>query len=97
MVCIIPRLGVSIRANRCKGEAKKRFSALYSLSSLVSYEPFVDRCVDLFLDRLREFSHSKKEIDLGYWMQCYTFDVIGCITYGERYGMQSVNICTQIV
>ncbi|EEA25525.1 benzoate 4-monooxygenase cytochrome P450, putative [Talaromyces marneffei ATCC 18224] len=40
----------------------------------------------LFLDRLHEFSHSGTEIDLGYWMQCYTFDVIGCITYGERYG-----------
>lgn len=70
------------------GEAKKRFSALYSLSSLVSYEPFADHCVDLFLDRLRGFSHSGTEIDLGYWMQCYTFDVIGCITYGERYGMK---------
>jgi hypothetical protein len=53
----------------------------------VSYEPFVNRCVDLFVDRLLEFSRTAQEIDFLYWMQCYTFDVIGCITYGERFGM----------
>jgi Cytochrome P450 len=53
----------------------------------MSYEPFVDRCIDLFVDRLSEFSQSGREIDLGHWMQCYAFDVIGCITFGERFGM----------
>lgn len=62
---------------------------MYSLSSLVSYEPFVERCVDLFINRLNEFAESEtgEDIDLSYWFQCYAFDVIGCITYGERFGM----------
>lgn len=62
---------------------------MFSLSSLLSYEPFVERCVDLFTNRLDEFAQSEGggDIDLGYWLQCYAFDVIGCITYGERFGM----------
>ncbi|OKL64466.1 hypothetical protein UA08_00990 [Talaromyces atroroseus] len=62
------------------------FAGLYSLTSLMSYEPFVNRCIDLFVDRLSEFSQTNEEIDLGHWMQCYAFDVIGCITFGERLG-----------
>jgi hypothetical protein len=30
--------------------------------------------------RLKEFESSSTIIDLGYWLQCYSFDVIGEIT-----------------
>ncbi|CRG89508.1 hypothetical protein PISL3812_06544 [Talaromyces islandicus] len=73
---------------RRHAETKKRFAAMFSLTSLVSYEPFVERCVDLFINRLNEFAQSEtsQDMDLSYWFQCYAFDVIGCITYGERFG-----------
>jgi hypothetical protein len=50
------------------------------MSSLVAYEPFVDNCIELFCQRLKEFKSSSSPIDLGYWLQCYAFDVIGDIT-----------------
>lgn len=56
----------------------------------MSYEPFVDRCIDQFVNRLSEFAQAHQEINLGHWMQCYAFDVIGCITFGERFGMYSI-------
>ena len=56
------------------------------MSSLVNYEPFVDRCIDIFFDRLDEFSSQKKSFNLGHWFQCYAFDVIGDITFGQRFG-----------
>ena len=67
-------------------ETRKRFSSLYSMSSLVHYEEFVDYCADIFAQRLEEFVAMKESFDLGYWFQCYAFDVIGCITFGERFG-----------
>lgn len=81
-------LYVSIRSLTApEADTRKRFTSLYSMSSLVHYEPFVDHCADLFVNRLAEFANSKETFNLGHWFQCYAFDVIGNITFGERFGM----------
>ncbi|KAF9894096.1 hypothetical protein FE257_009069 [Aspergillus nanangensis] len=67
-------------------ETRKRFSSLYSMSSLVHYEEFVDQCADIFSQRLSEHAAQKKGMNLGHWFQCYAFDVIGHITFGQRFG-----------
>ncbi|KAL2864771.1 cytochrome P450 [Aspergillus lucknowensis] len=68
------------------GETRKRFSSLYSMSSLVHYEEFVDLCADVFFARLGEFAERDAMFNLGEWFQFYAFDVIGQITYGQRFG-----------
>ncbi|RAL07996.1 cytochrome P450 [Aspergillus homomorphus CBS 101889] len=67
-------------------ETRKRFSSLYSMSSLLHYEEFVDQCADIFRQRLTEFAQSGQTFDLHHWLQCYAFDVIGDITFGQRFG-----------
>lgn len=63
------------------------------MSSLVHYEPFVNDCAEIFNRRLIEFTENKKSFNLGHWFQCYAFDVIGNITFGERFGRRPfVNI-----
>jgi cytochrome P450 len=56
------------------------------MSSLVTYEPYVDECADLFCQRLEELASADTYADMGHWMQCYAFDVIGLITYSKRLG-----------
>ncbi|KAK6193521.1 hypothetical protein LQW54_012388 [Pestalotiopsis sp. IQ-011] len=58
----------------------------YSMSSLVTYEPYVDECADLIGQRLAEMTQGGVEFDLRHWLQCYAFDVIGSITYSRRLG-----------
>ncbi|TID21823.1 hypothetical protein E6O75_ATG05218 [Venturia nashicola] len=67
-------------------ETRKRFQNLYSMTSLVSYETFVDDCADVFSQRLTEIAQSGKSINMGHWFQCYAFDVIACLTYSRRFG-----------
>lgn len=67
-------------------ETRKKFQHLYSLSSLKSYEQYVDDCMDIFQDRLRGLAANGGYFDMGHWMQCYAFDVIGAITYSKRIG-----------
>jgi cytochrome P450 len=67
-------------------QQRRKFNAMYSTSNLLNFEPFVDRCADIFTQRLAEFSQSGQTFDMGHWFQCYAFDVIACITYGERFG-----------
>lgn len=56
------------------------------MTSLVSYETFVDECADVFSQRLQEMADTGESINMGHWFQCYAFDVIACITYGSRFG-----------
>lgn len=65
---------------------RRLFQSTYSMSSLVSYEPYVDECADLFSTRLTEMTHNGVEVNMGHWLQCYAFDVIGSITYSKRLG-----------
>jgi hypothetical protein len=67
-------------------ETRKRFQAMYSMSSLVSYEGYVNECTAIFRERLTEFAESGETIDMAHWLQCYAFDVIGNITYSQRFG-----------
>ncbi|THC95540.1 hypothetical protein EYZ11_004965 [Aspergillus tanneri] len=45
-----------------------------------------DHCTNLFSQRLTEFAERGQSFNLGYWLQCYAFDVIGEITFGQRFG-----------
>ncbi|KAH7362190.1 cytochrome P450 [Plectosphaerella cucumerina] len=65
---------------------RKKFAFLYSMTSLVSYEPFVDECADLVCQRLREAAGRGEPVDMCEWMKYYAFDVITALTYGQRFG-----------
>lgn len=50
-------------------ETRKRFQAMYSMSSLVSYEGYVDECTRIFSERLSGFAKTGEVIDMGHWFQ----------------------------
>ncbi|KAM0262581.1 hypothetical protein ACHAQJ_001626 [Trichoderma viride] len=56
------------------------------MSSLVSYEKYVDECADALVSRLSIYSKSREPINMGHWFQCYAFDVIGNITFSKPFG-----------
>ncbi|KAI8675977.1 hypothetical protein NCS57_00500600 [Fusarium keratoplasticum] len=68
---------------------RRLYQNMYSMSSLVNYEHYVDECTSLFMQRLSEMSSRQgtaEPVDMGHWFQCYAFDVIGMITYSKRLG-----------
>ncbi|KAH0832551.1 hypothetical protein AYO21_06055 [Fonsecaea monophora] len=71
---------------RRHAETRKRFQGLYSMSALLSYEKYVDDCTAIFDQRLTEFERSGEQVDMAHWFQCYAFDVMGNLTYSERFG-----------
>jgi cytochrome P450 len=60
---------------------------MYSMTSLKTYEPFVENGNATFIDKLKHFAASGQSFDLFTWMQFYAFDVIGEITIGRPFGM----------
>ncbi|KAJ4347616.1 hypothetical protein N0V95_005263 [Ascochyta clinopodiicola] len=67
--------------------ARRPIAQLYSQTSLLSYEPFVDTCNSILLKRLEEYAQEGKTLDVREMMQYYAFDVIGEITVGSRFGL----------
>ena len=74
------------RSNEVHARERKKFQSMYSMSALVSYEKYVDECASILAGRLREFAESGARIDMSHWLNCYAFDVIGDITYSQRFG-----------
>ena len=57
------------------------------MSSLVMYEPFVDKVNSEFMAAVASHAQTKRQFDLFTWMQFYAFDVIGEITIGRSFGL----------
>lgn len=60
--------------------ARRKYANLYAMSSLVTYEPYVDNCIDIFDKCLVTSAKDGESMDLARWFQFYAFDVIGEIT-----------------
>lgn len=65
---------------------RRLVNALYSLSSVLESERFIDACTATFMSRLDEFVDSGETVDLGLWLQMYAFDVVGELFYGRQFG-----------
>ncbi|XXH04088.1 hypothetical protein Hte_010499 [Hypoxylon texense] len=66
---------------------KRPIAGVYSMSNLVSFEPLVDRTIDVFCQELdRRFVLPGEACDLGAWLQYFAFDVVGEITFSKRLG-----------
>lgn len=74
--------------NNAKHAAERRkTSSMYAMSSLVSYEPFVDEVNGRFIAALADHAAAGRTFDLFTWLQFYAFDVIGEITIGRSFGL----------
>ncbi|KAK7177359.1 cytochrome P450 oxidoreductase [Paraphaeosphaeria sporulosa] len=72
-------------------QLRRPMAQLYSTTSLISYEPFIDDCNNILLERLKGHATINDALDVRELMQYYAFDVIGEITVGSRFGFLEEN------
>lgn len=66
---------------------KTPIASLYSLSNVITFEPFVDEVLGVLFKQLDErFVEPQATFDLGDWLQYFAFDVMGTMTFSKRYG-----------
>ncbi|KAA6412416.1 MAG: pisatin demethylase [Lasallia pustulata] len=66
---------------------KRPIANIYSMSNLVSFEPYVDSTMRYFFERLEElFVDQWKAFDFGHWLHLFAFDVMGELTFSKRLG-----------
>ncbi|KAH7321513.1 cytochrome P450 family protein [Rhexocercosporidium sp. MPI-PUGE-AT-0058] len=65
---------------------RRKVASLYSMTNLVQMEPLVNDCTGILVKRFTEFAQRGEAVDMGHWLQCYAFDVIGHVTLANRFG-----------
>ncbi|KAG2419500.1 hypothetical protein HFD88_004296 [Aspergillus terreus] len=66
---------------------RRPIANLYSISNLTNFEPLVLSTMQFFFRRLEElFVDKDVAFDLGHWLQLFTFDVMGEVTFSRRLG-----------
>ena len=59
---------------------RRHLSMLYSTSTLLSYDVFIDSCTGILIKKVREFAKAGRKVRMHDFMQYYAFDVIGEMT-----------------
>lgn len=62
---------------------------VYSMSTILTLEPYIDDCGAMLIQRLDEFATSGTVVNLGQWLHWYAFDVIGELFFGKAFGFMS--------
>lgn len=59
---------------------RRKMANLYTMTTIKSYEPYVNNCVRVLLEQFDRFAAKGEWFDLQHFTQCYALDVIGEIT-----------------
>lgn len=59
---------------------RRKMANLYTMTTIKSYEPYVNNCVRVLLEQFDRFATNGEWFDLQHFTQCYALDVIGEIT-----------------
>ncbi|KAL2812963.1 cytochrome P450 [Aspergillus granulosus] len=66
---------------------KQPIAAIYSMSNLVSFEPYVKSTIEVFFSRLDDlYANTGETCDFGLWLHLFASDVMGEITFSRRLG-----------
>lgn len=75
------------RCEKYHAHLKRSSISAFSLATLSDLEQYVHPVIDLLLQRIEEIGEGgMKPIDIGTWLQYFTFDALGEINFGERFG-----------
>ena len=66
---------------------RKPVAHVYSMTKVKDFEPLVDRTNEVFFQQLdKRFARTGEIFNLGLWLQFYSFDVVGEVTFSRRLG-----------
>ncbi|OQE40057.1 hypothetical protein PENCOP_c006G00339 [Penicillium coprophilum] len=85
----IPNMTVSFFAAtepKLHRHLRSRVSNAYSMSSILSMEPFIQEVASELWGRFREFSKSSERVPLHLWGNYFAFEVVGQLSLGGKIG-----------
>ncbi|KAL4916488.1 cytochrome P450 [Aspergillus aurantiobrunneus] len=74
----------SERDPRVHALKKKNLTPAFSTKALQAQDPIVQRCIDVFVEKLGPLSR-KKGLDVVEWYEMLAFDILGEMAFGESF------------
>ncbi len=78
------RLNLSERDERVHSSQRRLVGQIYSMDALKDFEKYVDDAVALFNKEMHD--RLGQNVDMGLFVQLFAFDVIGEVTFSNRFG-----------
>ncbi|KIW27474.1 uncharacterized protein PV07_07208 [Cladophialophora immunda] len=72
--------------NKDAARYRRNYAQAFAMSSILAFEPLIDECGELLIEKLKAFAKSGETVDLTHWFTCWAFDCQGHITFSERFG-----------
>ncbi|TVY21774.1 Cytochrome P450 monooxygenase gsfF [Lachnellula arida] len=76
----------TIRQNSFHSQRKRIHGNIWSMTSVLEMEKYIDELIELFLQRMGRLADEKELMDVGLWTWRYTYDIIGELFFGKAYG-----------
>ncbi|KAK4670011.1 uncharacterized protein QC763_207920 [Podospora pseudopauciseta] len=74
-------------SNDYHAKLKRGSARAFSMDVVIGLEEYVNKCISVLLQRVRDVSHNgKKPLDPVAWMQYFAFDVLGEINFSKDLG-----------
>ncbi|KAL4901491.1 hypothetical protein BDW74DRAFT_187701 [Aspergillus multicolor] len=68
------------------GDRRRIVSNVYSMSSILQSEKYIEACIDVWERKLDEMADRKESFDLWLWTRMYAYDVIGELFFSKMFG-----------
>ncbi|KAE8331462.1 cytochrome P450 [Aspergillus sergii] len=68
------------------GDRRRIVSHVYTMTSILQSEKYIEKCIDAWLERLGQMADCKNSFDLWIWTRMYAYDVIGELYFSKMFG-----------
>ncbi|KAL4878055.1 cytochrome P450 [Aspergillus karnatakaensis] len=65
---------------------RRRVSAAYSMSTIVSMEPLIQTILDSLWNQFEQLASTNTPVNLSLWASFFTYDIVGKLSLGEPLG-----------
>jgi hypothetical protein len=76
----------TIRSNSFHSQRKRIHANIWSMTSVLEMEKYIDELVELFLFKMGRLADDNELMDVGLWTWRFTYDIIGELFFGKAYG-----------
>jgi hypothetical protein len=76
----------TIRQNDFHSQRKRIHASVWSMTSVLEMEKYIDELIELFLEKMGRLADEEELMDVGLWTWRFAYDVLGDFFFGKAYG-----------
>ncbi|KAL4881002.1 cytochrome P450 [Aspergillus karnatakaensis] len=67
-------------------DRRRIVSNVYTMTSILQSEKYIEKCIDVWLEKLGEIADRKGTFEMWTWTRMYAYDVIGELYFSKMFG-----------